>query len=229
MKDIKMKNLHLNHLKTIIKCIILEDAIVEGGTTKCSVCGAPVNQKDLAEKAKDAVCPYCKNPYNWQLYMKNHGSGEDASPQPTTGGKTSSGGGVGLFKPTPQESDALSNLKADEGTSVDVAKMFYVEMKNSFKNIKGPGQIKAEYGFYKPIIRIDDNVSEKSIQASIKSAYSNAEAAIQQLMRKVGGVVVNGKFYSFEDILPPTQATTQKKPALASARRGNLFGPLTSK
>ena len=57
-------------LKTIIKSILLEDAILEGGTTKCSVCGAPVSAKALEEKAPNAKCPYCKNPYNWELYIR---------------------------------------------------------------------------------------------------------------------------------------------------------------
>ena len=61
-----------HQLKKIIKCFLMEDAIIEAGTTKCSVCGAPVSAKDLAEKAENAKCPYCKNPYNWQLYIKKY-------------------------------------------------------------------------------------------------------------------------------------------------------------
>lgn len=211
-----MKNLHLNHLKTIIKCVLLEDAVLEDGTTKCSVCGAPVRAEALEEKAPDAICPYCRNPYNWDSYNQKYGSKPETQ-EP-----------VDLSKLTSTEESALRNLKTDERTSVDVAKMFYVEMKNSFKDISGPGQIKAKYGFYKPIIRISDTVNENVLKQQIVSAYNRAEPQIQQLMRKVGGVIVNGKFYSFDKILPssqtPQQAAAPKRPVV-----GGMFGPLPAK
>ena len=218
-----MKKLYLNHLKIIIKSVLLEDAIIESGTTKCSVCGAPVKAKDLSEKAKDAVCPYCNNPYNWESYNAKYGSKVQGSNSLSTTDKTMIAGkqsapiGMDSKEPTPEENNALSNLNTDEGTSVEVAKMFYVEMKKYFKDIIGPGQIKEKYGFYKPIIRIGDNASENFIKKNIENAYNDAEPTIQQLMRKVGGVIVNGKFYFLNQILPSTQqATPQQKVAPSS-------------
>lgn len=237
-KGYKMKKLYFNHLKTIIKCVLLEDAILEGGTTKCSVCGAPVNAKDLASKEKSAACPYCKNPYNWESYIKKHSSEETISPAPEKiGGSPGSDGGFSSTKPTPQEEGAIPKLGGDVSTSVDVAKMFYVEMKEAFlPDIIGPGQIKEMYGFYQPIIRIGGSISENAIKSSIKSAYSRLESdkGISPKIRKVNGVIVNGKYYSFDELglRTPEQASTQKRTDTASSRatpRGKLFGPLSGK
>ena len=226
-----MKNLHFNHLKTIIKCILLEDAIIEKRGIVCSQCGAPA---DATPASRIPKCPYCKNPYNWDAFDMKNNQEQRISGTADSGG---SGGDYSSTKPTPQEEGAIPKLGGDVSTSVAVAKMFYVEMKEAFlPDIIGPGQIKEKYGFYQPIIRIGGSISEDAIRNSIKSAYSKLESdkGIEPTMRKVNGVIVNGKYYSFDELglRTPEQASTQKRTDTASSRAtpiGKLFGPLSGK
>ena len=57
-------------IKTIVRDVISEDAVIEKKGVVCSVCGSPADAKPANRIPK---CPFCKNPYNWEVFdMENN-------------------------------------------------------------------------------------------------------------------------------------------------------------